>query len=593
MAAMTPTTLSNKPQGRWRSSVQWRTNLVAIGFGFLLALVCGALLHHAIDNAQRASALLAQISSGPAADEARQLLRSSLWFGSLSIGALLLYFVVLPWYLRDIYRQLRVNNLAVRRLLQGDTQLPPLPLHRRDEFGQTARALVRLRDLTQELRQQSQLDALTGLANRKGLELALGQALVHCSTSSTHLALLILDLKRFRHLNHAYGVSIGDRALQQAALRLKVALPQAIGIARLQADRYALALSLPHPAVASRPLAEQAIARIRQQLAAPLTLDGHLLTLDVRAGIALFPQDGQDVPTLMIAAEAALALARSDGSEHLRFADPELAQRAQRTAGVVAEIRRGLAAGEFVPHYEPIVDLTTGDIRGVEALARWQHPQRGLVSPAEFIPVAEDMGMIEALTSALLPQICPDAARWSAAGDPRGVSINLSARELNAGFVERLAEALRHSQLDPARVTVELTETAMVENPEQALQVLQVLKALGVTLSLDDFGTGYSSLSYLQRFPIDNVKIDRSFVAELPHSRRARQLVGAILSMAHELNLGVVAEGVETQQQARLLAEMGCPRQQGYLYARAQSAAGLNRQLLDIQGQLYGLRLAA
>lgn len=588
---MTPSTLGSTPQGRWRYSVQCRTNFVAIGFGIVLVLVCGALLHRSIVDARQASALLAMADGDHGA--ARQLIRHSLWYGGLAIGALAIYLVALPWYLGDVYRLLRANNSAVRRLMRGDTQLPPLPLHRRDEFGQTARALVRLRDLTQELRQQSQLDPLTGLSNRHGFESALDRKLDRNPVPSAHIALLILDLKRFRHLNHAYGMGIGDRALQQAGLRLKTALPQAVSIARLQADRYSLALSLPPFAGTSRRLAEQAIDLVRQQLAAPLQLDGHLLTLDVRAGIALFPQDGQDVPTLMIAAEAALALARGDGGDTLRFADPQLASRAQRTAGVVAEIRRGILAGEFLAHYEPIVDLSTGDIRGVEALARWQHPQRGMVSPAEFIPVAEDMGMIESLTSALLPLICADAARWNAVGDPRGVSVNLSARELNAGFVERLAEAIRQSELDPARVTVELTETAMVENPEQALQVLQVLKSLGVTLSLDDFGTGFSSLSYLQRFPIDNVKIDRSFVSELPHSTRARQLVGAILSMARELNLGVVAEGVETPEQARLLADMGCPRQQGYLYARAQSAAGLNLQLMNLQGQLSEMRLAA
>lgn len=587
---MTPPTLDSTPKGRWRYSVQCRTNLVAIGFGIVLTLVCGALLHRSIGDAQQASALLALAGSDTAA---RRLMSQSLWYGGLSIGALVVYFVALPWYLGTVYRLLRANNNAVRRLMQGDTQLAPLPLHRHDEFGQTARALLRLRDLTQELRQQSQLDALTGLANRQGFESALERAMDRSPVPATHLALLILDLKRFRHLNHAYGMGTGDRALQQAGLRLKSALPQALSIARLQADRYGLALSLPPFPGTSRRLAEQAIDLVRQQLAAPLLLDGHLLTLDVRAGIALFPQHGQDVPTLMIAAEAALALARSDGGETLRFADPQLAGRAQRTAGVVAEIRHGILAGEFLPHYEPIVDLATGDIRGVEALARWHHPQRGLVSPVDFIPVAEDMGLIESLTSALLPLICADAARWNAVGDPRGVSVNLSARELNAGFVERLAEAIRHSELDPARVTVELTETAMVENPEQALQVLQVLKSLGVTLSLDDFGTGFSSLSYLQRFPIDNVKIDRSFVSELPHSSRARQLVGAILGMARELNLGVVAEGVETHQQARLLADMGCPIQQGYLYARAQSASGLTDQLSDLQGQLSDMRLAA
>lgn len=572
---MTLHTRMPNQEGRWLTSVRGRTNLVVGIFGLLLLSMSLALLHVAGLRNQSAEPLVAY----------------SALLAAMGLLSLLLYVTVIPWYLRGIYRPMRSNNDAVQRLMRGETELPVLPLHRHDEFGQTARALVRLRDLTEDLRHKAMSDALTGLANREGLELALDNALTLAHSHTSHVALLMLDLKRFRHLNHAYGVSTGDRALQQAGLRLKAALPQAAGIARLQADRYGLVLSLPENPVIARTLAEHAVDCLRQQLSAPLEIDGHHLTLDARAGIALFPHDGQDVQNLMTAAEAALALTRRDGSEALRFADPDLAKRAQRTAGVVAEIRQGILAGEFLPHYEPIVDLGSGDIRGAEALARWQHPQRGMVSPAEFIPMAEDMGMIESLTSALLPMICADAAAWSRVGDPRGISVNLSARELNEGFVRRLAEAIRHSGLDAERVTVELTETAMVERPEQALEVLHAIKALGVTLSLDDFGTGFSSLSYLQRFPIDNVKIDRSFVSELPDSPRAKQLVEAILSMARALNLGVVAEGVETIEQARMLAEMGCLRQQGYFYTRALSAEGLSNKLAQIHGQLHDLRV--
>ena len=576
-------------KGHWYSSVRVRTNLVALTFGLVLALMAAALLHVAHVQSQQHEAPSLLNVAGNNFDNPPLIAHSRLLAG-LALLSLLLYMVIIPWYLRGIYRLMRTNNDAVQRLMRGETDLPTLPLTRRDEFGQTARALLRLRDLTVDLRRKALSDTLTGLANREGLKASLDAALENAREPRRHAALLLLDLKRFRHLNHAYGVHTGDLVLQEAALRLQAALPQAVGIARLQADRYGLVLSLPQDPAAARSLAQEAIDHIRQQLSAPLEIDSHKLTLDARAGVALFPQDGHDVQTLMTAAEAALALVRHDGSEGLRFADPDLAKRAQRTAGVVAEIRHGILAGEFLPHYEPIVDLGSGDIRGAEALARWSHPQRGLVSPAEFIPMAEDMGMIESLTSALLPQICADAAAWSAAGDPRGISLNLSARELNQGFVTRLADAIQQSGLDPRRVTVELTETAIVERPDQALEVMLAIKALGVTLSLDDFGTGFSSLSYLQRFPIDNVKIDRSFVAELPQSPRAKQLVEAILSMARALNLGVVAEGVETVEQARMLAGMGCLRQQGYLYAKALSAAGLSRKLPQIHGQLGQMR---
>lgn len=570
--AMTPKTAARNQVGHWSSSLRIRTNILAIVIGLMLAALSVALL---------------QLTQHTAVAANRD------WLKVIIITGLALYVVTIAWHLRSAYRLMDLNNTAVQCLLRGDTQLPLLPHTRPDEFGQTARALMRLRDLTEDTQRKALIDPLTALANRDGLDVALDGALANARATANHAALLLLDLKRFRHLNHAYGIRTGDMALQHAATRLKAALPQAIGIARLQGDRFGLVLSLPQDQATARTLAQNSIAAVRQQFSMPLNIDGNQLTLDTRAGIALFPHDGHDVQTLMIAAETALALARRDGGDSLRFADPVLSKQAQRTAGVVAEIRQGLLAGEFFPHYQPIVDLGTGTIRGVEALARWSHPQRGLVPPAEFIPAAEDMGLIGSMTGALLPLICTDAAAWSAVGDPRGISVNLSARELNAGFVAALAAAIQQSALDPQRVTVELTETAMIENPEQALQVLQAIKALGVTLSLDDFGTGFSSLSYLQRFPIDNVKIDRSFVAELPHSERAIQLVGAILSMANALNLGVVAEGVETIEQARLLADMGCLQQQGYLYARATSAQGLSGNLSQIHSQLGTLRMAA
>lgn len=555
-------------EGRWHWTIRSRTNLAVVLVGLVLALLTFALLHPVL----------------PWLDG--QALIASHWLATFAAVSLVTYIIGVPIYLSSIYRQMSRNNRAAVRLTEGDTDLPPLAVHRRDEFGQMARALTRLRDLTDELRRKTQTDPLTGLANREGLESALDATLDTARERVGTAALVLLDLKRFRHLNHAYGIETGDRALQYMASCLKKALPEAIGIARLQADRFGLALALPDAAADAHRAATEAILRLRAHLGTALEIDGHKLTLDARVGVARYPDDGSDIRTLMIAAEAALALARRDGGESLRFANPELAKHAQRTANVVAEIRQGILAGEFLPHYEPIVDLGSGQIQGAEALARWSHPQRGLVSPAEFIPVAEDMGMIESLTSALLPRICADAAAWNATGDPGGISVNLSARELNEGFVARLAEAIAQSGLDPQRVTVELTETAMVEHPDQALEVLRAIKALGVTLSLDDFGTGFSSLSYLQRFPIDNVKIDRSFVAELPHSERARQLVGAILSMASALNLGVVAEGVETLEQANMLAEMGCLRQQGYFYARALSAEALSGRLAHIQGQL-------
>lgn len=578
---MTPESQVRNVERRGFWTIRVRTNLTVILVGLVLASLTTALVYDALIELRPAppTADLAAWSSG--------LSRiGSLWLAGLAVAMLIAYIVLMPLYLRSIYRHMRLNNHAAVRLTQGDTDLPPLPVHRRDEFGQMARALTRLRDLTDELRRKTLTDPLTGLANREALEAALDTALDAARERVGTVALVLLDLKRFRHLNHAYGIETGDRALQHTALCLRKSLPQAQGAARLQADRFGLVLALPDGLVEAQRAATAAVQKLCEQLGTAFEIDGHRLTLEARVGVALFPNDGSDVRNLMIAAEAALALARRDGGETLRFANPELAQMSQRTANTVAEIRQGLLAGQFVPHYEPIVDLGSGQIRGAEALARWSHPKRGLVSPAEFIPVAEDMGMIESLTSALLPLICADAAAWNAVGDPSGISVNLSARELNEGFVARLAEAIAQSGLDPRRVTVELTETAMVEHPDQALEVLRAIKALGVTLSLDDFGTGFSSLSYLQRFPIDNVKIDRSFVSELPHSERARQLVGAILSMARALNLDVVAEGVETIEQANMLAEMGCLKQQGYLYARALSAEGLSGRLVQINSQL-------
>jgi diguanylate cyclase (GGDEF)-like protein len=502
------------------------------------------------------------------------------------------YVLWVPRFMASIFSLVQRNNSAVAQLLRGDTQLEALPSDRHDEIGQMARGLMRLRDLTEDLRQRALRDPLTGLQNRAGLDITIDNLLDDAREQVSSVALVLLDIKRFRHLNHAFGMDTGDAALQAAATALQQALPAAQGLSRLQADRFALILPLGTERSAKAVVTE-AVAAARQRLGTPITIFGNRLTLDARFGAAIFPDDGIDATQLMVAAEAALALCRRDSSDSLCFAHPELAKKARRTASVVEEIREGLSCDEFWPHYEPIVDLATGSVSGAEALARWQHPKRGLVAPVDFIPMAEDMGLIESLTSALLPRICGDLRTLEFNGIPGYVSVNLSARELNAGFVQRLAAAIENSGIDARRVTVELTETAMVERPDEALFVLKALKTLGVSLSLDDFGTGFSSLSYLQRFPIDTVKIDRSFVKDLPGSTRSRQIVEAILGMARSLHLGVVAEGVETTEQAVMLANMGCNRQQGYLYAKALPALALQGRYASLHKELGQLRLAA
>jgi predicted signal transduction protein with EAL and GGDEF domain len=307
----------------------------------------------------------------------------------------------------------------------------------------------------------------------------------------------------------------------------------------------------------------------------PFQLGGDVLPMSVSIGIAVFPADGQNSELLVSSADAAMYLAKRSGRNNAKFASPELTGDARRQLAIAADVRRGLESGEFEPFYQPVVDVSVGRVVGAEALLRWRHPQRGIVVASEFIPAAEDSGLIHALGERCLIKACEQAAQWgSGGGEPIRVSVNLSARQIEdrtaIGMLERLHANGGRGAKD---MDFEITETAILQHVDRAQETLTQIRALGHKLSVDDFGTGYSSMVYLQRFPISRIKIDRSFVSRMETSREAHAIVSATIALARSLDLEVVAEGVETASQARQLQSLGCTLQQGYYFTAALPAA--------------------
>ena len=411
-------------------------------------------------------------------------------------------------------------------------------------------------------------DALTGLFNRRQMGHALTDAIRQARRAGSTLALLLLDLDRFKQINDSLGHEIGDRVLLDCADRLKTCLRQGDVVARISGDQFAL---LVHEADA--PGAEATARRVLDAVSHPCSVDGLQFTLTCSVGVALFPVDGNDADMLVRHAESAMKRAKQGGRACFRFhqahQDADMRQRMRLDHAM----RQALASQRFRLHYQPQIELKTGAVIGAEALIRWRDPELGEVSPGQFIPVAEETGFIIAIGDWVLEQAVRQAARWRDSGLVMPVSVNVSALQFQqADFNTRVASVLREHGLDGALLELELTESILVHDADEALARLSQLSQLGVRLAIDDFGTGYSSLAYLKRFPIDRLKIDRSFIKGVPTDESDGAIVRAIVQLAQALDMKVIAEGVETEPQRAFLRELGCDEFQGFLYAPALDA---------------------
>jgi diguanylate cyclase (GGDEF)-like protein/PAS domain S-box-containing protein len=436
------------------------------------------------------------------------------------------------------------------------------------------------RDLSERMAADEQLDllsrtdALTGLANRRQLAEQVEATALAMRHDGDAFALLVFDLDRFRHVNDSLGHEVGDRALREVAARLQRVMRAGDLVARIGGDQFAALLR--H---ADAPAAEAAAHRVLGAMGEAWQFEGVAFTLTCSVGIALAPGHGRCADELLRHAESAMRGAKAAGSNGLRFHQQRAEGDLRSQMRLDHAMRQALASHRFRLHYQPQVDLASGEVVGAEALIRWRDPALGEVPPARFIPVAEDTGFIIAIGDWVLEQAARQAAAWAAEGRTLTVAVNVSALQFRqADFVDRVADVLAQHALPPQRLELELTESILVRDADEALQRLQALAALGVRLSIDDFGTGYSSLAYLKRCPIHRLKVDRSFIRGLPADASDAALVRAIVQMAQALGHQVVAEGVETEPQRRFLLEAGCHEFQGFLFAPAMDAMSFARR---------------
>ena len=429
------------------------------------------------------------------------------------------------------------------------------------------------RDAEERARHLADHDALTGLPNRRLLEDRLTQALALSQRNRQQTAVMFVDLDRFKAINDSLGHAAGDQVLQEVAQRLVKQLRVGDTICRIGGDEFVVVL----PEAKRSTDAAHVAGKIIETLSQPVRAADRDLTVTPSIGIAVFPDDGRDAETLIRNADAAMYHAKESGRANYQFFTEQMNQTASRRLALESDLRRAVKKGELVLHYQPVAELKGGAVVAHEALVHWQHPQKGLVPPAEFIQLAEDTGLILGIGEWVLREAC----RWATfIGTEHGVqvAVNLSARQFkDPKLIELVRRVLAESGLPPKLLVLEITETTAMQQTDVAVSTLKKLKELGVSLAIDDFGTGYSSLAYLRRFPVDRLKIDRAFVADVPGDRNAESLVRGIIGLAHALGLKVVAEGVETGAQRDFLGAQGCDLVQGQLIGPpldADSAAG-------------------
>jgi diguanylate cyclase (GGDEF)-like protein len=416
------------------------------------------------------------------------------------------------------------------------------------------------------LEHQATHDALTGLPNRTLLRDRLTQALASAERSGHRLWVVFIDIDRFKFINDSFGHTIGDSFLKTISERLQAAIRKSDTVARLGGDEFVVVL----PEQSDASLTSEALQRIMEAVTKEITFRQQDFFLTCSMGVAVYPLDGGTADALLERADIAMYYAKDKGRNNFQFHTPDMNAMVQERLRIETDLRRAIEREEFELYYQPQLDLHTGQVTGMEALIRWNHPEQGIVPPAGFIRIAEETGLIGPIGAWVLRTACARNKAWQEAGLPHlKVAVNLSARQFTQNdLVGMVAAVLSETGLAPHCLEIELTESLVMKDVDQAISIMLELKALGVKLSLDDFGTGYSSLSYLKRFPIDVLKIDRSFVADIARDADDAAIVMSIISLAHNLKLRVIAEGVEDIEQLEYLRRNGCDEMQGYYFCR-------------------------
>ena len=423
-------------------------------------------------------------------------------------------------------------------------------------------------------------DSLTGLPNRSLFYDRVNKSLARAMRDCGSVALLLFDLDRFRNINESLGHESGDFILREMSVRLQQTLRDNDIVARLGSDEFAIVLE----DVERQQDIEQIVDKLLQRVADPICVQGHDISCTASIGVSLYPKDGDSIDKLLKFADLAVSRAKSRGKNRSQFYESCMADKAVNSLLLENDLRKAIDNDDLCLHYQPQIDLATGKISGLEALVRWNHVKRGMISPAQFIPLAEETGLIEPLGAWVLYHACQQFQAWLKLGLNFGkVAVNLSARQFRQEHLEQqIVKILLQTKLSPEHLELELTESSAMENPAETIQVLHCLSDMGLSLAIDDFGTGYSSLAYLKRFPIDKLKIDRSFINEVDVSEVDAAIAKSIIDLGHNMNFLVVAEGVERLSQSQWLVDRGCDQVQGFYYAKPMTLPGILALTADV-----------
>ena len=509
-------------------------------------------------------------------------------FGQPALFVGMLTLVVMLLIERIVIQPISGLTRGVVLLANGDPGDPRnrLQVKGSDEVATLARTfngllehLAARQKLEAQLTHMAHHDGLTALPNRVLFRQEMERELARARGGEA-VAVLCIDLDHFKRVNDTLGHAAGDALLQGAAERLRACVRETDIVARLGGDEFAIVQVQAEQPRAATVLAERLIA----DLSRPFDIDGHQVVVGASVGIALAPSDGTDADQLMKSADMALYRAKADGRGVLRYFESEMDAKMQARRALELDLRKALVEHEFELFYQPIVDLQSNRVSGFEALLRWNHPTQGLISPADFIPIAEDMGLITPLGEWVLRQACREAAGWP---ERVKVAVNLSPAQFKSKALALVVTtALADSGLAPDRLELEITESVLLQDNDTVRGVLHQLRQLGVRISMDDFGTGYSSLSYLRSFPFDKIKIDQSFVRDMGQHDDSIAIVRAVAGLGRNLGMSTTAEGVETNEQLGRLREEGCTEVQGYLFSRPLPASEVPRLLAQIQLQM-------